>query len=95
MVDLTGTRLLALSLWVGAVVFSAILYLADSYWKAILIGTFASVSCALGFGRSWVLRLSFAIAIVAVAVALGVPRPDQWSQYLRDARQAFVTWIDG
>ena len=82
MVDLTGTRLLALSLWVGAVVFSAILYLAGSYWKAILIGTFASVSCVLGFGRSWVLRLSFAIAIVAVAVALGVPRPDQWSQYL-------------
>ena len=95
MVDLTGTRLLALSLWVGAVVFSAILYLADSYWKAILIGTFASGSCVLGFGRSWVLRLSFAIAIVALAVALGVPRPDQWPQYLRDARQAFVTWIHG
>lgn len=95
MVDLTGTRLLALSFWVGAVVFSAILYLADSYWKAILIGTFASESCVLGLGRSWVLRLSFAIAIVAVAVVLGVPRPDQWSQYLRGARQAFVTWIHG
>jgi hypothetical protein len=96
MVDLTGSkRLLALSLWVGAVVFSAILYLAESYWKAILIGTFASGSCLLGFGRSWVLRLSFAIAIVAVAVALGVPRPDQWSPYLRDAREAIVTWLRG
>jgi hypothetical protein len=96
MVDLTGSkRLLALSFWVGAVVFSAILYLAESYWKAILIGTFASGSCLFGFGRSWVLRLSFAIAIVAIAVALGVPRPDQWSPYLRDARQALVTWLHG
>jgi uncharacterized membrane protein YcfT len=94
MVDLPeGKRLAALSLWVGAVVFSALLYLTGSYWKAILIGTFVSGSCVLGFGRSWVLRGSFMIAIVAIAVALGGSSPDEWSQHLRDARQAFFTWI--
>src|SRR6266481_6753403 len=31
---------MALSLWLGVVLFSAILYLTGSYWKAILIGTF-------------------------------------------------------
>jgi hypothetical protein len=57
MINLTeGKRLVALSLWIGVVVFSAIVYLTGSYWKAILIGTFVSGSCMLGFGRSWVLR---------------------------------------
>src|SRR5260370_1316723 len=31
--------MMALSLWLGVVLFSAILYLTGSYWKAILIGT--------------------------------------------------------
>jgi hypothetical protein len=94
MTNLTeGKRLVALSLWVGIVAFSAILYLTGSYWKAILIGTFVSGSCALGFGRSWLLRGSFAIAIVAIAVALGAPSPDQWAQLLQDARQALLAWI--
>jgi hypothetical protein len=88
-------RLMALSLWVGVVVFSAILYLTGSYWRAILIGTFVLGSCALGFGRIWLLRGSFAIAIVAVAVALGAPSPDQWAQSLQEARQAFLAWIPG
>jgi hypothetical protein len=56
MTDLTeDERLVALSLWVGVVLFSAILYLTGSYWKAILIGTFVLVSCALGFGRRWLI----------------------------------------
>jgi hypothetical protein len=86
-------RLVALSLWVGVVLFSAILYLTGSYWKAILIGTFVLVSCALGFGRRWVLRGSFAIAIVAIAVALGAPGPDQWADLMQDARRALFAWI--
>ena len=61
MMDLTeDERLLALSLWVGVVLFSAILYLTGSYSKAILIGLFVLISCLLGFGRRWLLRGSFA-----------------------------------
>jgi hypothetical protein len=96
MIDLTeDERLLALSLWVGLVIFSAIFYLTGSFWKAILLGIFVLVSCVLGFGRRWLLRGSFAIAIVAIAVALGAPSPDQWSQLLQDARRALSTSIPG
>jgi hypothetical protein len=94
MINLTeDERLQVLSLWVGLVIFSAILYLTGSFWKSILIGTFVLISCALGFGRSWLLRGSFAIAILAIAVALGAPSPDQWAQLLQDARQAVFAWI--
>jgi len=96
MMDLTeDERLLALSLWVGVVLFTAILYLTGSYWKAILIGLFVLISCLLGFGRRWLLRGSFVVAIVAMAVALGAPSPDQWSQLLQDARRALFAWIPG
>jgi O-antigen ligase len=96
MMDLTeDERLLALSLWVGVVLFSAILYLTGSYSKAILIGLFVLISCLLGFGRRWLLRGSFVVAIVAIAVALGAPSPDQWSQLLQDARRALFAWIPG
>ena len=88
MIDLTeDERLQVLSLWVGLVMFSAILYLTGSFWKSILLGTFVFISCALGFGRRWLLRGSFAIAILAIAVALGAPSPDQWAQLLQDARR--------
>src|SRR5215831_3604500 len=74
MSDLTEEeRVMAMSLWLGVVLFSAILYLTGSYWKAILIGTFVLGSNLVGFGRLWLLRGSFAIAIVAVAVALRAP----------------------
>jgi hypothetical protein len=96
MMDLTeDERLLALSLWVGVVLFTAILYLTGSYWKAILIGLFVLISCLLGFGRRWLLRGSFVVAIVAIAVALGAPSPDQWSQLLQDARRALFAWMPG
>jgi O-antigen ligase len=96
MMDLTeDERLLALSLWVGVVLFASILYLTGSYSKAILIGIFVLISCLLGFGRRWLLRGSFAVAIVAIAVALGAPSPDQWSQLLQDARRALFAWIPG
>jgi len=44
-------------------------------------------SCVLGLGQRWLLRGSFAIAIVAIAIALGAPTPDQWAQLLQDARR--------
>jgi hypothetical protein len=43
-----------------------------------------------GYGTQWVLKGSFAIAVVAIAVALGFPPPDQWLQLARDAREAIL-----
>lgn len=94
MIDLTEEeRQTALSLWVGVVLFSAILYLTGSYWKAIVIGTFVLGSLELGFGRRWLLRGSFAIAIVAIAVVLGAPSPDRWVQLFQHARQVLFAWM--
>jgi hypothetical protein len=33
------------------------------------------------------MRGSFLLAIVAIAIALGAPTPDQWTQLLQDARR--------
>src|SRR5262249_4774886 len=64
----------------AVVLFAAMLYLTGSFWKAILVSVLVLVSCVLGFG----LRGSFAIAIVAIAVVLGAPSPDQWVQLWQD-----------
>src|SRR5256885_17248422 len=96
MIDLTEEeRRVALSVWAGLVSFAALLYLTGSFWKAAVIGVFVLVSCVLGLGQRWLLRGSFAIAIVAIAIALGVPSPDQWAQLLQDARRTLFTGMAG
>jgi len=75
----------------AAVVLFAAIYLTGSFWKAILVSVLVLVSCVLGFG----LRGSFAIAIVAIALVLGAPSPDQWEQWWQDARRAFSIWLPG
>jgi hypothetical protein len=77
-------------LWAGLVSVVAIYFLIGSFWKAALIGAFVGGSAALGYGRRWVLKGSFAFAIVAIAVALGLPPPDQWLQLLYEAREAIL-----
>ena len=75
----------------AVVLFAAMLYLTGSFWKAILVGISVLVSGMLGLG----LRGSFAIAIVAIAVVLAAPSPDQWVQVWQDARQTFSIWLPG
>ena len=75
----------------AVVLFAAMLYLTGSFWKATLVSVLVLVSCVLGFG----LRGSFAIAIVAIALVLGAPSPDQWEQLWQDARRAFSIWLPG
>jgi hypothetical protein len=75
----------------AVVLFAAILYLTGSFWKAILVSIFVLVASILGFGP----RGSFAIAILAIAVVLGAPSPDQWVQLWQDARRAFSIWLPG
>jgi hypothetical protein len=75
-------RALVLSVWAGLVSVIAIFFLTGSAWKAALIGAFVGGSSLLGYGMPWVLKGSFAIAVLAIAVALGLPPPDQWLQLI-------------
>jgi hypothetical protein len=79
-----------LSLWAGLVSVVAIYFLIGSFWKAVLIGAFVGVSAALEYGARWLLKGSFAFAVLAIAVALGLPPPDQWLQLLYEAREAVL-----
>jgi hypothetical protein len=79
-----------LSLWAGLVSVVAIYFLIGSFWKAVLIGAFVGGSAALGYGTRWLLKGSFAFAVLAIAVALGIPPPDQWLQLLYEARVAVL-----
>jgi TctA family transporter len=81
-------RTLALSVWAALVSVIAIYFLTSNFWKAALIGAFVGVSSLLGYGTRWVLRGSFAIAVLAIAVALGLPPPDQWLQLINEVREA-------
>jgi hypothetical protein len=79
-----------LSLWAGLVSVVAVYFLIGSFWKAVLIGAFVGGSAALGYGTRWLLKGSFAFAVLAIAVALGIPPPDQWLQLLHEAREAVL-----
>jgi hypothetical protein len=80
------------ALWAALVSVVAIYFLTESYWKAVLIGVFVSISAVLGYGTSWVLRGSFAIAVFAIAVALGFPPPDHWQQLAHEAQEAILSF---
>ena len=75
----------------AVILFAAILYLTGSFWKAILVGMSVLVAYFVGIGP----RGSFGIAIVAVAVVLGVPSADQWVELWQDARRAFSICLPG
>src|SRR5262249_26790206 len=65
----------------AVILFAAMLYLTGSFWKAILVGMSVLVTCFVGIGP----RGSFAVAIAAIAVVLGVPSPEHWVQLRRAA----------
>jgi hypothetical protein len=79
-----------LSLWAGFVSAVAIYFLIGSFWKAVLIGVFIGGSAVLGYGTRWLLNGSFAFEVLAIAVALGLPPPDQWLQLLYGARDVVL-----
>ena len=85
-------RAQGLALWAGLVSVAAIYFLTGDYWRASLIGVFVGVSAVLGYATSWVLKGSFAIAVLAIAVALGLPPPDQWLQLAHDAQEAILAF---
>ena len=88
-------RALILSVWAALVSAVAIYFLTGSFWKAALISTFVGVSSLLGYGTRWVLKGSFAIAVLAIAVALGLPPPDQWPQLIHQVQEAVLVFRAG
>jgi len=82
-------RALILSVWAALVSAVAIYFLTGSFWKAALISTFVGVSSLLGYGTRWVLKGSFAIAVLAITVAL-LPPPDQWLQLFHQVQEAVL-----
>jgi hypothetical protein len=85
-----GRRAQVLSLWAALVSVVAIYFLTGNYWKAALIGVFVGVSSVLGYGTQWVLKGSFAIAVFAIAVALGLPPSDQWLQLAHETQETIL-----
>ena len=84
-----------LSWWAAFVSAVAIYFLVGSFWKALLIGAFVGGSAVLGYGTRWLLNGSFALAVLTIAVALGLPPPDQWLQLLYGAREALALGPSG
>jgi hypothetical protein len=73
--------------WNGLVVFVSAYYLIGDLFKSALIAIFVLISCLLGFGLRWLLRGGFALAVFAIAVAVGaMPQPDKWKSLLGDVR---------
>jgi hypothetical protein len=85
-------RALVLSVWAALVSVVAIYFLTSNFSKAALIGAFVGGTAILGYGARWVLRGAFAIAVVAIAVALGLPPPDQWLQLAHEAQEAILAF---
>jgi hypothetical protein len=83
-------RALVLSVWAALILVVAIFFLTESAWKAALIGALVGGSSLIGWGTRWVLKGSFAIAVFAIAVAPGLPPPDQWLQLIRQVQEAVL-----
>jgi hypothetical protein len=77
-----------MSVWNGVIVLTSVYYLSGSFTKSLLIATFVLGSCLVGFGRRWVMRGGFALAVFAIAVALGMPHPERWIELVHSAPDA-------
>jgi hypothetical protein len=67
-----------LAVWCSLCVFVSSWILMGRILPALLIGIFAGVSYVVAFGRRWVLRLGFALTILAIGVMFGIPHPREW-----------------
>ena len=79
-------RLAVLFVWNALIVFCCVLFFTGSLFKSALVAAFVWVSCALGYGQRWLLRAGLALAVMAIAVSMGVLPPlEQWGSVFRDA----------
>jgi hypothetical protein len=66
-------------LWNAIVAFAALASLGAGFVKAGVIAVFVFVSCIVGIGSRRLLQAGLAVAIVAIAVSLGFPGPQEWA----------------
>jgi hypothetical protein len=90
MIRTDDDRLWMMNAWNAFCVTAAIWYLSGSLLKAVAVGIFLLVSGLLNYGSRWLSRVGFAIAIVALAVLLGAPGPDQWRDLVQGMPQAIA-----
>jgi hypothetical protein len=89
-------RLIVLCVWNALVVFVSLFFLTGALGKSVLVSAFVLVSSLLGFGQRWLLRGGFGLAVLAIAVVVGViPHPDQWKDALRDVRAFLEYRVNG
>jgi hypothetical protein len=81
-------RLTITCAWNAAVVFFALLYLTGDFSKSGIIAAFVLGSSLLGLGRLWLFRGGFAVALVAIAIALGLPHPEHWPTLVKSSPDA-------
>jgi hypothetical protein len=72
-------------LWNALVVFASLFLLTGAPFKSVLVAVFVWVSCALGYGRRWLLRGGLTLAALAFSVFVGwLPPPEKWGSTFRD-----------
>ena len=86
----TDNRLSMMNAWNAFCVTVAIWYLSGSLLRAVAVGVFLLVSGLLNYGSRWLSRAGFVITIVALAVLLGAPGPDQWRDLVHGVPQAIA-----
>ena len=79
-----------LNAWASVVVFAALWYLGAGWFKSGLVAGFIYISCSIGFGRRWLIPAGFALSMVGIAVALGLPHPAQWFDLARTVHVALA-----
>jgi hypothetical protein len=70
-------------LWNAIVVFAALASLGAGFVKAGVIATFVLISCMVGIGQRRLLQAGLAVAIIAIAVSLGFPGPNEWADIFK------------
>lgn len=89
---LSGRRLIILGGWATFAVCASLLYLQAGWFKTAIVTFFVGISIISGFGQRWVIRGSFLIAVLAIAVLLGFPAPAQWAQMVPAPAQWLQTF---
>lgn len=65
-------------LWAAFVLSCSLLFLGVGFIKTSVVVLFVLVSCAISFGRRRLLQASFLVSLVAIAIFLGFPAPNEW-----------------
>jgi hypothetical protein len=66
-------------------------YLSASIVRSLVFALFVLAACFLNFERQWALRVGFAVAVLALAVSLGLPRPAQWAAFAKSTTIAIAS----